>query len=280
MKLKFRAALFAGAASGALTTAPQHAHAQLPVFDGTTFATQLEQYAEQVNQTATQIKQLEQQISTYEQMVQNATRLGNLPQVLRTLGLDGGQLQSEMAAFQSLNSLYSAYANGQQLVSQGRSMLQQQGFTLPTFSLSQIQQLTSQLYGPSDATNVANGYNRQILETDQYMQTAGALVDVNKARQDLASSLNDQITAASSLGDNSAGATLQAILAAQQTAARQNDLMLQVGAMTADSTLQEKLARIQTETAIAQSDLNDTQARKAFANAPVNDTTSLGWTSQ
>ena len=280
MTHKVRAALLAGVSAVTLTLAPQRANAIGAdiVFDPTQYATQIEQYAEQINQTATQIRQLEQQVTMYEQMVQNAERLGNLPQLLSQLNLSPGAISAETQAFQSLNNLYQSVSSGQQLLANGKNILSGQGFSMPQFNASQFQQLAGQLYGQSGATNAVNNYNRLLYNTNDYMHSASNLVDLNNSRQSLITALNNQINEAASLGDNSEGATLQAMLAAQQLAGRQNDVAQQTLQVIADATLQEKLDRMNAEISAAENDLADTQARMTRARAAMGDFQHLGWT--
>ncbi len=278
MKHSIRAALLVSTTAAALAVAPLRAHAQLAVFDGSSFATQLEQYAEQINQTATQVQQLEQQVAMYENMVQNATRLGNLPQLLSQIGLSPGALSAEMQAFQSLNNLYKSVTNGQQIIQNGANILRGQGFTMPSLSASQFQQLAGQLYGQAGAASAANNYNRVLSDTNAYMQSSSSLYDLNNSRQGLINALNNQINEAASLGDNSEGATLQAMLAAQHLAARQNDVAQQTLQVIADATLQEKLDRMNAEISAAENDLADTQARMTRAGANMGDFQNLPWT--
>ena len=59
--------------------------------------------------------------------------------------------------------------------------------------MNTFRSLAGGFYRPEDATAAANGYNRQVKDTDQYIQSAGVLADVNTQRANLASSLNDQL---------------------------------------------------------------------------------------
>ncbi len=283
MKKAMRSLLLAGVAAATLT-APMPAHALLGVgdvvFDPTANATQLEQYASQLRQAATELQQLEQTVATYEHLVQNATRLQNLPEVLSTLGLDTGELTSGMSALKSINSLYSIASTGQAFMNDAKGMLNTNGYTVPSFDMNTFRSLAGGLYKSSDATTVNNGYNRQVKDTDQYLQSTSVLADVNTQRATLADSLNTQLEAAANLGDSSEGATLQSLLALQGTAARQNDLLVRSNTVAADAALQQNLARIQTETQVAEADLANTQARRNYANAPINDFNNLPWTAQ
>jgi hypothetical protein len=277
-----RAAAFAGVAALSIVyTSPAWALLGVGdvVFDPTAYAQQIEQYAAQLRQAETELSQLEQQVTTYEQMVQNAAHLTSLPQTLSALGVPN--LNAEATAFRSISQLYQMGVSGQQFLAQAQQTLSSQGWTLPTLpSMSNFPQLASQFYGPTDATNVTTGYNRQVAETNGYLQSAGAMNTVEQQRETLATSLNDQLAAANaSLGDNTEGQTLQAIYAAQTTADRQNDLSLQLQSVSANAGLQQELNRINTEATITQSDLSDTQARAAYRRAPANDFTTLPWTS-
>lgn len=284
MKRAFRNFLLAGAAAVALVTAPKPADAIFGmgdlVFDPIMNSLQIEQFAKQLEQAAVELQQLEQTVETYVHMVQNATRLQNLPQILDTLGLDTGQLTSGMSALKAINSLYSIGNTGEQFASDARRLLNTNGYVVPSLDMNTFRSLAGGLYRPEDATTAANGYNRQVKDTDQYIQSAGVLADVNTQRANLASSLNDQLQAAAGLGDTSQGATLQSILALQGTAARQNDLLVRTTTVAADAALQERLARIQAETAIAEGDLANVRARQDYANASINDVTNLAWTAQ
>lgn len=284
MKHAFRNFLLAGAAAVALVTAPKPADAIFGVgdvvFDPIMNSLQIEQFAKQLEQAAVELQQLEQTVETYVHMVQNATRLQNLPQILDTLGLDTGQLTSGMSALKAINSLYSIGNTGEQFASDARRLLNTNGYVVPSLDMNTFRSLAGNFYRPEDATTAANGYNRQVKDTDQYIQSAGVLADVNTQRANLASSLNDQLQAAAGLGDTSQGATLQSILALQGTAARQNDLLVRTTTVAADAALQERLARIQAETAIAEGDLANVRARQDYANASINDVTNLAWTAQ
>lgn len=284
MRRAFRNLLLAGAAAVALVAAPKPADAIFGmgdiVFDPIMNSLQIEQFAKQLEQAAVELQQLEKTVETYTHMVQNATRLQNLPQILETLGLDTGDLTAGMSALKAINSLYSIANTGERFVSDARRVLSTDGYTLPSFDINTFRSLAGGLYRPEDATAAANGYNRQVKDTDQYIQSAGVLADVNTQRANLASSLNDQLQAAAGLGDTSQGATLHSLLALQGTAARQNDLMVRTTTVAADAALQERLARIQAETKIAEGDLANARARQDYANASINDVTTLAWTAQ
>lgn len=284
MRRALRNFLLAGAATVALVAASKPADAVFGmgdiVFDPIMNSLQIEQFAKQLEQAAVELQQLEQTVETYTHMVQNATRLQNLPQILDTLGLDMGQLTSGMSALRAINSLYSISNTGEQFVGDARRLLNANGYVVPSFDMNTFRSLAGGFYRPEDATAAANGYNRQVKDTDQYIQSAGVLADVNTQRANLASSLNDQLQAAAGLGDTSQGATLQSILALQGTAARQNDLLVRTTTVAADAALQERLARIQAETKIVEGDLANVRARQDYANASINDVTDLAWTAQ
>jgi len=288
MRKAFRGLMLAGVAAVAtitVTSRPAYAlfGAGDVVFDPTANENLMVQYAEQLRQAATQLQQLEQQVQTYEQMVRNATSLGNLPKVLNTLGLDTGSLTGGMDALKSVNALYSITTTGQAFTNDARSALNTNGFTLPSMDINTFRSLAGNLAsgsGSSAVNSMSNGYNRNVVGTNQYIQSAGVLSDVQTQRANLATSLNDQLEQAANLGDNSEGATLQTLVALQGTAARQNDLLVRVGTVSADSSLQERLQRLQVETDIAEADIRNTQARQAYSNAPVHDVTTFGWTAQ
>ena len=248
------------------------------VFDPSSYGELVSQYGQQLKQVASEAATDLNTARTYANLVENGLHLTSLPQIASDLGLSTSGLSGEMSGFQALSSLYQTYASGQQLVTQGEQMLNGRGFTLPQFSLSQLSSIARQFYSGSDATQVQNGYNQQILATQGYMQQAGSLVDLNNQRQSLATSLNDQIALDGILGDNSAAATAQEELAATQTIARQQDVGPQLQQVTAAAALQGELVQVNAATAIAEADLRDTQARQQFASAPISDVTAYGLT--